>query len=346
MQSYRKAIEWRVQSWDASLSRSLAKRERKLVEGNAPDVEIRKLLQSGEAMILLKLREIAEKIKVLDACTTFNVMPQRVTKEADGNESPSKKRRMSEAGLEESEYQYQVTHMMALEGFLNIFTPAGHVQIELQVPGSMAGTFLSAEAYSEELTDVRIELNTEILASMIEKSSRMVVRSSVEALLKGDADEGGEAKEEEATPITKEEDEKNEEVSTKTPPSKPLDALTCTPQRRVSEDRVSGLVVITPARDTSSPSSYGDSDNDENSVLLSIPDNFKSGQLKASLRMLTPQPSRPRHRGNFTFGPTSKEKLPTVVTPHKTHRAEVQGCGKGPILPLLVEAACAAMRKK
>jgi len=347
MQSYRKAIEWRIQSWDNSLSRITANRERKLVEDSASEEQIRELLNSGEAMLLLKLRELAEKIKVLDAYTTFKVLPQRVTKDAETSEPSSKKQRTDletqTAGLEETEYQYHVTHVMALECYLNVYTPAGHAQIEIQVPGTMAGTFLSSESYSEELTEVMIEINTEMLAAMIEKSSRMVVRASVEALLKGESEEEEDKQEEKKkTSIAKKEKDKaDDEESAKTPPPlKPPSTATYTPQRRVSEDRVSCLFVVTPARDTtSSPLSYGDSDNDEKPVLLSIPDNFGESKSKSSLRMLTPQPSRARDRGDFTY------KLPTVVTPHKTHIAEAKTKGKGPILPLLVEAACAAMRK-
>lgn len=332
MQSYKKALDWRIQSWEDSLSQILVDKERDLIEQNASEEEIRELLKSRETNLLLALREIKQKIKVIHASTSFKVLPQRVTK-ADGSEPPAKKQRTETeaSGLEETEYQYHVAHVMALEGFLNIHTPAGYVKIELQVPGSMTGIFLTTEENVEELTNVKIELNTEILASMIEKSSRSVVRASVEALLKGE---------------TEEEKEVKEGSSVKLHAPKPI-VSACTPKRVVSEDRVSGLVVITPARDTSSPSSYGDSDNDDKSVLLSIPDNFTSDSSKQSFRMLTPQPSRLREMGNFTFTSRSKLKtsLPTVVTPHKTQRPEAISSGKGPILPLLVEAACAAMRK-
>lgn len=331
MQSYKKALDWRIQSWEESLSRALVDKERQLLQQNASEEEIRELLKSGEANLLLALQEIKEKVKVIDASTSFKVLPQRVTK-ADGSEPSAKKQRTEAepAGLGETEYQYHVAHMMSLDGFLNIRTPAGYVKIELQVPGSMTGIFLSTEEDAETLTDVKIEINTDILAAMIEKSSRTVVRASVEALIKGESEEA----------------KKKEEVETMLISPKAI-LSSSTPKRVVSEDRVSGLVVITPARDTSSPSSYGDSDNDDKPVLLSIPDNFNRSSSKSGFRMLTPQPSRPRDMGSFTFPSQSKGKLslPTVVTPHKTHQPEAITSGKGPILPLLVEAACAAMRK-
>jgi hypothetical protein len=312
----------------------LVNKEKILNQEKASEEEIKELLTSSEAQLILKLGELAEKIQVLDATTTFKVSPQRVPK-TDASQNPSKKQRIEEeedmTSLEEHEYQYHVAHMLTVDIFLNILTPgAGYIQIDLQVPGTMKGTFLSTESEGEQLTDVMIELNTEMLASMIEKSSRMVVRSSVEALLKQEP-------EEEQAEETKE----KAEVSTATSP-----VPTGTPKRKYSDERVSNLVVVTP-RDASSPSSFGDSDIDDKPVLLSIPDNFSSGQPKTSLRMLTPQPSRARDMANITDFtarlPPKKMSLPFVVTPHKTSKPSVVR-GRGPILPLLVEVACAAMR--
>lgn len=341
MQSYKKALDWRIKSWEDALSRILVDKERNLASQNASEARMLELLKSGEANLLVALRELKEEIKVIDATTSFKVLPQRVTKE-DRHEPLAKKARTEteNTGIEEAEYRYEVSHMIALEGFLNIRTPAGYINIELQVPGTMTGTFLSTEECAEELTDVRMEVNTEILAAMIEKGSRKVVRASVEAVLKGDNEE----KESEHNDTEEVLSVEKSEVET-IPSSPKLSIQTSTPKRRVSEDRMSGLVLITPARDTSSPSSYGDSDNDEKPVLLSIPDNFLGSKCKPSLRMLTPQPSRPREIGSFTLS-TQTESLPTVVTPHKTHHQEIIGSTKGPILPLLVEAACAAIRKK
>jgi hypothetical protein len=331
MQSYQKAIEWRMRSWVDSLSRNLVNKENILKEQNASEESIKDLVNSGEAKLVVKLREISKKIQVLDACTSFKVLPQRVPN-ADEGEPTAKRQRVEEeeeqVGLEEGEYQYHVAHLLTLEGYMNIFTPgAGHVQIDLQVPGTMKGTFLSIEDDAEQLTDVMIDLNTDILASMIEKSSRMVVRASVEALLKEEPEAT-----EEATEMEEEKVEFTEDTS-------PLP--TFTPKRKISAERVSGLVVITP-RDTSSPSSYGDSDNEDKLGILSIPNDFRSDQPK--LKMLTPQPSRARGVGNIAFTTRLSKKvkpLPNVVTPHKTSTSFVEAKGKGPSLPTLIEAACA-----
>eukprot|EP00980_Cylindrotheca_fusiformis_P017507 scaffold5490_cov125-Cylindrotheca_fusiformis.AAC.24 len=345
MQSYKKALDWRIQSWEYSLAKALADKEQQLVEQQASEEDIRELLKSGEAKLLLALREIQENIKVVDASTSFKVLPQRVTTK-DGSEHPAKKQRMeakNASTLEETEYQYHVAHVMSLDGFLNIQTPAGYVRIELEVPGSMTGTFLSSEedVEEEELVEVKMDLNTEILAAMIEKSSRTVVRASVQALIAGESnaamEESGEAS------------VKGEEREIKHLPSPKTTAYSMsTPKRIPSDDRVSGLVLITPARDTSSPSSYGEDSDDDKPVLLSIPDNFKSDSPKSGFRMLTPQPSRPGRDDTFcssSFTTSQSKELPKVVTPHKTQYPEAITTGKGPILPLLVEAACAAMRK-
>lgn len=344
MQSYKRAIDWRIESWINALSRVLVDKEKSLIDENASEAQIRELLQTGEANLLLKLRELAEKIQVLDGCTSFKVLPQRVKKN-DGEESPLKRQRLDgeDGSLElgESEYEYHVTHVMSLVGYLNIYTPAGHAQIDLEVPGTMAGTFLSAESYSEELTDVRIEINTEILAAMIEKSSRMVVRASLEALLKGEEEEDQEG--------SKSTIPEKKEMKVSTP--KPI-PVASTPRRVVSSgEPVNKLVVVTPARDTSSPiSSYGDSSDDDKPLILPIPNDFNGTQTKPTLQMLTPQSSRVgADRGNFTFASKLKPKksLPTVVTPGRSPKPEVVARkGPSPVLPLLVEAACAKFRDK
>ena len=337
MQSYQKAIEWRIKSWATALGTILVEREKTLKEEDASTEELKALVNSGEARLITKLQELAEKIQVLDASTNFKVLPQRVPQtEASG--PVTKKQRLQDdmASLEEHEYMYHVAHLLTLESSLNILTPGtGYIQIDLQVPGAMKGSFLSSEIEGEQLTDVMIEVNTEMLASMIEKSSRIAVRSSVEALLKEELDEkpsqASEAKEAqaEATPIS-------------SPPP------TCTPKRKLSGERVSGIVVVTP-RETSSPSSFGESDNEDKPVVLSIPDDFSSGHSKPTLRMLTPQPSRARDISGIPSSTAclapKKMPLPTVVTPHKTSTPSVAE-GKSPNLPFLVEAACAAMSAK
>lgn len=318
---------------------------------NASEEAVKALLTSGEANLLLALRAMKTKLRVMDATTSFKVLPQRLNKTSSEHPPPSKKQRLEElgSGLEETEYEYQVAHAMTLEGCLNIHTPAGYCKIELEVPGSMTGTFLSpvSDGAGEELTDVRMDVNTDILAAMIEKSSRTVLRAATAALLKGEVDVEQEHPKEEATAAeeqTVKTNPKGRKVksdvvnTTKVETPQPVTA-TSTPKRKLSEERMSTMVVITPARNVaSSPSSFGDSDYEDKPVLLSLPDSFPSGnESKPSLRMLTPKPSRKKAKKSTS--------LPTVVTPHKTQRREAITSGAGPTLPLLVEVACAMVQK-
>jgi len=190
-----------------------------------------------------------------------------------------------------------------------------------------------------------MDLNTEILASMIEKGSRFVVRSSVEALLRDAYTEDvPETTEGQATEGTAYDDENT---------SDPCDNLdddgegetavpSYTPKRKISEERVSGLFVITP-RDASSPSSFEESDSEDRPVILSIPHNFSNDQPKS---VLAPLPSRTREMEDISSFSARlpmmkkfKADTPTVVTPSKTVQNFVEGKGPGPNLPTLLEAA-------
>ena len=344
MQSYQKALQWRIQAWIDSLSTVLVEEEKGLKEKGAAEDEIKGLLETPEAKLVLKLRELAEKIQVIDARTAFKVHPRRI--DCKGDDAPPSKKQRSEplndmCVLEETEYKYHVAHSLALEGFICVFTPAGFVHIDVQVPGSIKGTFLSSDPDFEEVIGVKVQLNTDILAAMIEKSSRITVRSSIEALIEA-------GQEEDST-----KNEVKQELPVPCTTSAPIP--TFTPKRKFTNDeRSAGLVVVTP-RETSSDSSYGDSDHEEKPVLLSIPDDFKLGSKKTtpSLRMVSPQPSRPHELSGMTFThrlPSRKTEipLPSLVSPHKIAQPAANPTGgsaqgNGPCLPVLVEVACAAM---
>jgi hypothetical protein len=343
MQSYQKAMQWRIQSWVDQLSRVLASKESFLQEQNASEKEIKALLESGEAKLIRQLRELEDKIHVGGARTYFKILPQRLPK-VETSEPASKKLRMTESsdeedmGFQETEYKYHVKHTLTMEGDLSISTPAGYVHIDIKVPGTVEGTFLSSEPGVEELTAVQVEINTEMLASMIEKSSRIAVRSSVEALLTP------EPKEEESTAEANPTEAETEVVENRNTASP---EPTVTPKRKYSHERVSGFSVVTPS-DTSSPSSCGDSDHEDKPVLLSIPDDFSV--VKSTLRMVTPQPSFARsEKHGFTFTPRApgqtEMSFPSLVSPTQTSNPSFEAVGKsrsGPCLPVLVEVACAA----
>ena len=338
MQSYQKAIDWRIKTWVESLSKVLYQKEATIkAEGGASEAKLKDLLNTSEARLLLQFRDIQNKVQVMDARTSFKVLPQRVT-QASASEPETKRRRLEDteddgSGLEETEYQYEVAHTLSLEASLNILTPgAGYVQIDLQLPGTIKGTFQSSELESEVLTDVMIELDTDILASMIEKSSRLVVRSSVQALLEQSDESKKEA-----------EGLKQEDAVTATKSTPPPTETSVTPKRKRSA--APNPVFVTP-RDSAPPPPFSVKDCTDKPLLLSIPDNFGHDEAKRGLHMLSPQPSRPHGSSTFSLQKrpsTSEREVPQMVTPVNQTKQAFITKGKGPNLPVLVEVACAAM---
>jgi hypothetical protein len=372
MQSFQKAMKWRIQSWVDSLSAVLVQREEEL-QGNDDKALVDALYYSNEALLVAALRQIDSKIQVLETSTEFKVL-HKVT---NAVVAAAKKQRLEgneddRAGLEEGEYVYHVFHVLELQCALTIASLAGNVHIDLNVPGIVKGTFLSSEdTYNEELTDVNIHVNTDMLATMIERSSRIVVRCSAEALLKGEcvveakdvkvgACNGRVTSSPQATVV---------HSSSSLPwPKTTFDAHlpmtsdranTRSPKRKLTDDDVhpvSGLVVITPARDASSPSDFADSDSDGDTkpTNLQIPDNFH--RSKPSGTILYPQACRNSSSKNDNTDLSFATRLPPkksksssvtsgscVVTPMKTSKPEFERRDKGPIVPLLELASAAAL---
>lgn len=349
MQSYEKAIQWRIQSWIKSLSRILISKETQLEEmGMATEDNLKILRESSEAMLIVRLEEIRNDIKVIDACNHFDVLPQKAQSYQD---EPAQKRQRMSDNLEEGHYEYTVSHLLNLDVDLNLHAPAvGNAAIDLKVPGTMNGTFVSFENGREQITDVVIDINTDILASMIEKSSRIVVRSVVEAVLKGEETkpEGEERSTTGESAQVSEDDAVEDNSSVRkacdtsetcpTPGINPQIQLSqaapasTTPKRKVSDERIGDLVFVTPRECTSSSSSTEGCDHDDQRpVILSIPNDFGEGQPKP---MLAPQPSA---RGLVMK--TSILEPPSIVTPSKSSLSFIESDGEGPNLPTLVEVA-------
>ena len=344
LQTYEKAIQWRIQSWIACLSRVLVRQEGELKrKGIATEENLKVLRESSEAMLIVRLREIGEGMKVIDACNHFNVLPQKVP--SSHGDRPHKRRRLSE-DLSEGEYEYTVSHVLALEININVRAPSiGSANIEMKVPGTMNGTFVSFEDGRGKITDVVIDVNTHILASMIEKSSRIVVRSAMEALLKGEEPSYLEAEPEEASlddqiqPADHLEEDDGQSVPEDKLPNESRDStrLGSTPLRTLSVDRVSDLVFVTPRDcDSSRSSSTEESDSDEQpSFVLSIPNDFGSDSSKQTL---VPQSSRPYGTSRLPMNKIN-DVHPPIVTPSKTSYSFIEGDGEAMNLPTLVEVA-------
>jgi len=355
--SFQRALRWRIEAWCGPVSSALVRKERALVMRKASEDEIKGLLRSREAQLLLVLREAGQKLDVLHARTRFNVLPHKVRKNVDETQ-PRKKSRVSETSelLQfEPEYQYSVAHSLRMEGTISLCTPVGHSEIDLEVPGVVQGTFLSSEPGIENLIAIDVELDTDILASMVEKSCRIIVRSSVEKIL---ADMG-------------------ETYSITSPPpktSKPVElgppfcsfsssSGTFNPRHMpVTHTRATGATIVTPRK--VSPTAV--SNLSLKPVLFSIPDDLDHEEGKSHRVMIQPNtsdhsditftPRTPRKAG--TSGTHSGVAAPSMVSPmcvgRKGPQARESVCmttttGKrarrtGPNLPVLVEVACAAMR--
>lgn len=377
-ESFEKAMGWRIQSWVDSLSTVLVIKEREL-ESVTPDDDAQGLLYySNEALLVAALRESEGKVQVREATTSFKVMNK--VSSVDNRGAPLKKQRMGaeneERNLEEGEYVYNVIHFLEMQCSLKISSPAGHVQIELNVPGKIKGTFTSCYDSVDKLTDVTIHLNTEMLASMIEKSSRIAVRASVEALLKGehvvasaaDIGCGGDVKVvknfttidhslKKKMAVTK---KKNHTSASPTREFSAPSTLyqTRTPKRNATKSDVSGLVIITPASGSSSaPPFYDNSDSDADNfkpqscqLKLQIPDNFPVSSIESKkdsnnfeANFFQTQVAKQQTDGNLLAARLpSKKFLPqkrAVITPQKKATPVFVRREKGPTLPMLVEVA-------
>jgi len=372
LQSFQKAIKWRIQAWMDSLAELLAEQEKELKRQNLSQEEIRDMLmKTGEAKLYTRLRQAAQVIEVQHAETNFYVLPQRVQRDKpeqeEGVDSPLSKRRRIESEdsddlrmhCDETEYQYSVCHAVEFDGTIHLNTPAGHSEITIEVPGFIEGTFLSSDPGMEDLTAVEVEIDTNILASMVEKSCRIIVRSSVEHICKLE----NEAKKD--APIV-EEDTESAEVSLSlvnkekiTPEGSHSTAVTFSK---------SMAAVVTPKPRSSA---FIGSDADSKHSFLHIPVDLDN--VNREPRRISPQPRALDMTTNlFTSTPTTPSQpegrpLPSMVSPapkmmdvyeERTFKLAKRSDSRtkadageasnesGPNLPVLVEVACAARQAK
>lgn len=335
IESFQKAMEWRIQSWVDSLSTVLVIKEREL-ENEATDDAQQLLYYSNEALLVTALRESGGKVQVREATTSFKVTNK--VSSVDERGAPLKKQRTGaeneERKLEEGEYVYNVIHFLEMQCSLKT---AGNVQIELNVPGKIKGTFVSSEDYDsvDKLTDVIIDLNTFMLATMIEKSSRIVVRASVETLLKGEHIVVTNAADDSGCGVQVAKKFATIDHSVKHPTA----YQTRTPKQIMTKMDESGLVVVTPASSSLASPFYGNSDIDA--------DNFRPQpcQLKLQIPDMIESKKNKQTHGEFLAARLpSKKFLPkkrAFITPHKKESPMFVRRKKGPTLPILVEVACA-----
>jgi hypothetical protein len=81
-------------------------------------------------------------------------------------------------------YSYIVAHQLRFVCTVHLQTLLGYTEIEMIVPGSIAGCFVSSELDpTADLVSVTIDIDTKILISLIDKACRTVLRSSIEKLI-------------------------------------------------------------------------------------------------------------------------------------------------------------------
>lgn len=306
LHSYQKAIEWRTDTWAEKLSGALVQQEGAMLASGASEGDLRAILDTCEAQLLLALRNTS--IKVIGAWTSF-----RVTEKIE--EPATKKRRLS------TDEEYSVTHSLVLECNVNLETGTGHSEVNLQVPGTIKGSFFVNEYDMEELSSVMMEIDTNILSFMIEKSTRKVVRAAIEELLSST----------EPANLTEQ------------PVTKATDVAT-TPLRpafRPSEDEAPWANIVTPRNLTVENSgAMSMPEPSPKPVILSIPDNLDEP------RRISPQTTS--IEPSFKFLPRTPAPkgmiLPLVSPPANESKEFHEVTAQSPSLPMLAEAAFRAMQ--
>jgi hypothetical protein len=245
-----------------------------------------------------------------------------------------------------------VVHRLQFSCEVQLQTPAGFSEITISVPGTIEGTFQSSEVDSTaELKSVTINLDTKILASMVEKSCRTIVRSSVEKAMTQpeeieDSEEGEVLEESTLTPAANSYSAREESFTLLSPPG---------------NSNMDSAVFVTPRNVFASDDSMR---TPSPKVLLPIPDDFDDTTDKP--RRISPQPSSHGFMSSSDMSPFAprtamkrssptlsedggtttnvKRRLP-LISPLASHDARKfhEVPENGPSLPMLVEVACRAM---
>lgn len=338
-QTFQKALDWRTDVWVDSLSKTLVKMEKEMIQNGSAIDDTKALLQSGQARLLLALRDVRDKVTVATLTTRFRVLPVRMDDTV--KESPPQKRRRMDFELadirEAEDYCYSVKHSLLLECHVEIESPAGNSEIVLEVPGYIEGTFLCGSSGSEVLKTVVVDLHTLMLASMIDKAAKKIIRSSVECVLQNMP----------SSDVLFASIIKNATISIDHENTGSSKAIT--PRRRPFtslEEDTGFAAIVTPRASMSGMHREGMRDN---SLILPIPDDFTDSS-KDKPRRISPQPGSPSMDKINSYyllqTPLESElkSLPLISPPPCDSMEYMDYSGNGPSLPVLVEVACRAMR--
>ena len=346
LKTYEKALQWRKQCWVDTLGRPLVDEEAQLKVAGASEGELRALLETPEAKVISSLHKAT--IDVLDARTSFRVLSQRWDKNYGNSElSPLKRRKVVVAGDETGE-EYCAAYVLSFQAVFNISSPAGYSQVTLEAPGFIEGKFVSSPAGDVNLTGATVEIDTRVLASMIEKSSRIIARASAEAIINCDDDLTEVAELSLAPPCPTSEEQY---LST-------LPTTMTTPHLESTgddEEFPPGPMIVTP-RSKSKPHAYCDNDFEiVKKACLPLPEDiFAQSHQRSFLRMVSPPPGSSSSDESVDLNPlclTMKRAGPSLVSPPPSSyfgdvpRTEYLTFNSktGPSLPALLEVASAAM---
>jgi hypothetical protein len=223
LHSFQKALNWRIQAWMYTLSKKLVEYEGRMIASGATIEEIKALLNTPEATLVVALQKLLQErgVATESASTSFEVLPQRIElneediqchlfsgantsrrSSIDGctgsdedaspassctlfdEVTPSTAHSGSTRNASLESYSYTVAHQLRFSCTVQLQTLAGFTEIAIVLPGLIAGCFVCSETDpSSEMKSVKVGLDTKILASMVEKACRTIVRSSVEKII-------------------------------------------------------------------------------------------------------------------------------------------------------------------
>jgi hypothetical protein len=347
LRTFEKSIHWRRKCWIEMLTRSLVFKESEMRKAGCSEKDSKCLINSPEAIVITSLDK--GKIEVLSARTSFRILPQRWNKEEGKPESFPRKRRKI-VNYDNPKGEYSIAHTLSFQAVLNISSPAGYSQVTVEAPGVMEGKFIAASDGNPTLVGVAVEIDTRVLAAMIEKSSRIILRVSAKTII-------------ERTPIVAQSHERHLQkdchpkadlsLTTITSPLVKSSKAIVTDELKVSASEPS---IVTP-RSESKGTAYCDSDHElmENVYIPVSFDERVPRQKRSFLRMVSPPPGSSSSDESVDHEPLAlsrKGMIPSLVSPppsvHYTDGSKDEYISQishsCPALPALLKVACAEMK--
>jgi len=171
LHTFKQAIEWRKQCWFEYIVASLVVEGQKMKACGKDEDEIKStLLKRPESLVFACLNR--SKIEVEEARISFRVLPRQWSK--SNVEHKAKKQKIG-SGRDNT---YTKTYVLLMKVVLNFNLPSTSSEVTLEVPGIIDGFFSHGE---KDLCGIAIDIDTKVLVNMVEKSTRMIVRSVVES---------------------------------------------------------------------------------------------------------------------------------------------------------------------